>query len=593
MAQENRSFETSLHDIVYSIDSGTGLKIIRVTLYFLFLLVIVMLYTATQFRGLKSEEAMDYAQLGRNISLSEGMVTKCVRPLTMWKMSERNARENPQIFGHPDMLHPPVYPFVIGMGFKFFDMVGLDPFLVPEDSRTSTMPAEQWVILPVNHTFTILTGLFVFLLGRRMFSREIGFLGMTIYYLSNVAWQDSISGLNITMAGFFIVASFYYMVVAMLNRRDSDSMIKWTVPFVASVVFVSLAFLTRYIAVAAVPGIAIFAWLMRGRFRGGTRYALIFTFLFLVMVSPWLYRNYQVCGNPMGMVGHTALLETDAYPDNSLTRELHPVFSFGEFQAQLKSKWVTSYSERYKNTVAGMGGGILMAFFLTTFFYHFVRPQVNHFRWGLGLSMLLTIIIAGFFSETSVRMLHAFWPFVILYGLSFFYILIDRLDLGVRLYNLGFKCFVVVLAMLPLLLTLAPPHRGHPYPPYFAPIITQVSSMLTPREVMCTDMPWATAWYGDRVSILLPKNVDDFYEINDYKQYISGMYITTLTKNKPFVKQLLDGPEQSWLPILSGRTPPDFPLKQAVSLNRQDQVFLSDRDRWSTQPGAAAAAPQP
>jgi hypothetical protein len=105
--------------------------------------------------------------------------------------------------------------------------------------------------------------------------------------------------------------------------------------------------------------------------------------------------------------------------------------------------------------------------------------------------------------------------------------------------------------------------------------------MLTPREVLCTDMPSATAWYGDRVSILLPADVDDFYVINDYKQYISGLYITTITKNKPFVKELLDGPEKSWLPIISGRTPPDFPLKQGVSLNRQDQIFLSDRDRWS------------
>jgi len=116
--------------------------------------------------------------------------------------------------------------------------------------------------------------------------------------------------------------------------------------------------------------------------------------------------------------------------------------------------------------------------------------------------------------------------------------------------------------------------------------------MLNPREAMCTDMPWATAWYGDRVSILLPKDVDQFYYINDYKQYISGLYITTITKDKPFVSSLLDGPEQSWLPILSGRTPPDFPLKQAVSLNKQDQVFFSDRNRWSTPAAQGTPAAQ-
>ena len=582
MARDNSSFESTLHDVVYSIDTGTGLKIIRVALYILILLIIVMLYTATQFRGLKSEEAMDYAQLGRNLSLNGGLVTKCIRPVTMWKMSELNPDENPQIVGHPDLFHPPAYPAVLSVAFKFFEWAGIESFVIPEGSRAPTMPAEQWAILPINHLFAALTGWVVFALGKRLFSREIGFLGMTIYYLSNLVWEDSISGLNITMAGFFVATSFLAMVIAMLNRRDKKSTMSWAVPFVLSVVCSAIAFLTRYIAIAVVPGIALFAWLMSGRFRGGTRYAIVFIGLYLVMVSPWLYRNFNVTGNPMGMVAKTALSETSLYPGKTFERQLHPEFTASQFSSSLKEKWVSNYSGKQSSALLALGGGVLMAFFMVTFFYHFVRPQVNYLRWGLGISMLLTLFIGGFFSESSIQMIHVFWPFVILYGLAFFYILIDRLGLGIRLYNLGFKCLIVLLSAIPLFLAILPPHTNHPYPPYFSPIISQVSNMLSEREVMCTDMPWATAWYGDRISILLPKNIDDFYEINDYKQYISGMYITTLTKNKPFVKQLLDGPEQSWLPVISGRPPPDFPLKQGVSLNRQDQIFLSDRNRWSS-----------
>ena len=174
MAQENRSFESSLHDIVYRIDTGTGLKIIRVTLYVLFLLIIVMLYTATQFRGLRSAEAMDYAQLGRNISLNGGMATKCIRPVSMWKVASRNPAENAQIGGHPDLFHAPAYPLVLSGGFKLFELMGIDSFALPEGARA--LPAEQWVIMPVNHLFSILTGWIVFLMGKRLFSREIGFL---------------------------------------------------------------------------------------------------------------------------------------------------------------------------------------------------------------------------------------------------------------------------------------------------------------------------------------------------------------------------------------------------------------------------------
>jgi hypothetical protein len=205
------------------------------------------------------------------------------------------------------------------------------------------------------------------------------------------------------------------------------------------------------------------------------------------------------------------------------------------------------------------------------------------------------VILAGFFSESSINMIHAFWPFVILYGLAFFYLLIDRLDLGVRLYNIGLKCLIVALSAIPFFITMMPPHSNNPYPPYYAPVIAKVGQMLNPREVMCTDMPWATAWYSDRVSILLPKDLDQFYEINDYKQYISGLYVTAITKDKPFAKDLLTGSEKTWLPIIaSGRTPPDFPLKQILTINqsRQDQIFLSDRDRWSTGTSGAVPAAQ-
>jgi hypothetical protein len=586
---DNRSFESTLHDIVYSIDTGTGLKIIRVTLYILILLVIVMVYTATQFRGLKTEESMDYAQLGRNMSIQNGMVTKTVRPLTMWKMQQRTPNENPMIGMHPDLFHPPAYPALLAAGFKLFNLLGVDPFAMPEGARGVAMPAEQWIILPLNHLFSILTGWIVFSLGKRLFSREIGFLGMTIYYLSDLVWQDSISGLNISMAVFFIAAAFHAMIISMLNKRDGEPKLYWVTPFLFSIVFSAIAFLTRYIAVAIVPGLCLFAWLMCGRFRGGTRFVFVFLLLFTVMVSPWLVRNAKVCGNPAGMVGYSALADSPRYPDNSLARDYHPDVLIGAAVTTLKQKWILNYSGKHEALVPALGGGILMAMFIVTFFYHFVRPQVNYLRWGLGVSFLLTVILAGFFSESSINMVHAFWPFVILYGLAFFYILIDRLDLGVRLYNLGLKCLIVVLAIIPFGLTLMPPHENHPYPPYHAPIIGRVGGMLNEREVMCTDMPWATAWYGDRVSILLPKDLDQFYEINDYKQYISGMYFTTITKNKPFVRELLDGPEKSWLPVMSGRTPPDFPLKEGVALNRQDQIFLSDRDRWSSQNTGAAA----
>lgn len=580
MALENRSFETTLHDVVYSIDSGTGLRIIRTALYIMFLLVILLIYTATQFRGLKNEEAMDYAQLGRNLSLNDGISTKCIRPLTIWKMTERNDGTPIPINTYPDLYHPPAYPIVLSAGFQLLELFHVDPFSINPQSRVANMPAEQWVILPINHLFTILTGWILFFLGKRLFTREIGLMATTIYFLSDVAWRISISGLNISMATFFIMAAFYAMVTSMLNRRDKTTKASWVIPFLLSAICAAIAVLTRYIAIAAIPGIALFVWLMSGRFQGGTRITLIFLILSGALITPWLYRNVKVSGNPMGLAAHTALVDSAAYPDQQLQRQLNPELSFSQISNQLKEKWCTTYSEKYPIIL----GGVLMALFITAFFYEFVRAQVNYLRWGLGLSMLLTLFIAGFFSDSSVMMINAFWPFVILYGLAFFYILIDRLDLGARLYLTGLKVLIVLIAIIPLILRIMPPNNENPYPPYRLHAISIVSGWLTERETMATDMPWAVAWYGDRASILLPKDVDDFYTLNDeYGYRFSGLYVTALTKDKPFASGLQTGAEKSWWRILLfGDLPPDFPLKSPISLDQrnQDQTFFSDYARW-------------
>ncbi len=578
---DRRTFDSTIQDVVYSLDVGFGLKVMRISLYVLMLLVVVLVYTATQFRGLNSEEAMDYAQLGRNFSLRNGMITKNISPMTMTKMKAVAPEKRLPIEMQPDLIHAPAYPALLSAGYKLFELLGTQPLNINAVEGRRTMPAEQWIILPINHIFTMLTGWLVFSLGKHLFYREIGFLSMTIFFLSDIAWQTSISGLNLSMAIFFSVAAFRFIVVAFKHQLENRRKIAFWATFLFSVLLAVLAFYTRFITIMIVPGLCLYAFLMAGRSRGGTRYALAFGLLFALLIMPWLMRNHQLCGNPAGHTLHTALAGSPQFPGNALFRNNYENGIPGEtILDALKQKWILNFSGRHHAVIPSLGGGVLMAFFIITFFYRFIRPPMNHLRNSVGLSLMLVVITAGFFSESSVRMINTFWPFVILFGVAFFYILLDRLDLRARLYVVVMKCFLVALACIPLVLKLMPPHINYPYPPYHAPVIARVSEMLTPREVMCTDMPWATSWYGDRVSILLPGNVDQFYDINDYQQRISGIFLTTITKNKPFLNQLLDGPDQTWLPIMSGRIPPDFPLRKAFLINRQDNIFISDRARW-------------
>jgi hypothetical protein len=598
--QQQQPFESTLQDLVYSVDTGLGLKIIRTTLFCLFIVGLIILFTARQFRGFDNEAAMDYAQLGRNLSQSNRYITQCVRPVTIATVSAHTFDGDARIGRHPEIIKPPLYPAILAGGFKFFNLVGIDLF--PDSTVFQGIriyPAEQWVIVPINHFFSALSGLMLYLLGRKLFSHKIGMLSVLTYFLSEMVWQDSIKGIGIPVLVFFVLGAAYFALLAMIHRRERKPLWNWMLLFFVSIGCSAAACLTHYAALAVVPGLALFIWMMGSKTQRGGHLAFFYVALIFLIVSPWLLRNYQISGSPFGLAPHTALIGTDKYPGDSLMRTLKPAFSLSSDLNLAKAKWAKNFNELYENGFTSMGGGLLIAFFMVTFFYRFVRVHVHNLRWGIGLSMVLFFTGASFFNKETLQLYHIFWPFVILYGLAFFSILLDRLDLSIQLYKLGITVLVVGLTALPLLVTIfLSPAPSLPYPPYYAPFVMRVSELLKPNEVMCTDMPWATAWYGKRVSILMPKTLDDYYEINDYRKYISGLYITTLSKDRPFVSSLLEGSEKTWLPVMMGRLPPDFPLKQGFALNKQDQVFLTDSVRWGAdqvqkQTGGEQPAAQP
>ncbi|HNX53077.1 MAG TPA: glycosyltransferase family 39 protein [Pontiellaceae bacterium] len=580
--QHQQPFESTLQDLVYSVDAGLGLKIIRTTLFCLMVIILMILFTARQFRGFDTEAAMDYAQLGRNLAQSNRYITQCVRPASVATVATHSFDGDARIDRHPELIKPPLYPAILAANFKFFNLVGIDLFPTSTAFQGIRIyPAEQWVIVPLQHFFTMLSGLMLYLLGRKLFSHKIGLLSVLTYFLSEIVWMDSIRGTGLPVLMFFVLGATYFALVAMINRRERKPLWNWMLFFCLSIGFSAAAFLTHYAALAVIPGLALFIWTMGSRTQRGGHLAFFYVALIFLIVFPWLLRNFQLSGSPLGLASHTALIDSAKYPGDSMMRTLKPDFNLMADIQVVKAKWAKNFNGLYENGFTSLGGGLLIAFFMVTFFYRFVRIHVHNLRWGIGLSMILFFIAACCFDEETMRLYHIFWPFVILYGLAFFSILLDRLDISIQLYKMGLTALVILLTALPMIVTIflssAP---GLPYPPYYAPFVMRVSELLKPTEVMCTDMPWATAWYGKRISILLPQTLDDYYEINDYRKYISGLYITTLTKDRPLVSSLLEGSEKTWFPITMGRLPPNFPLKQGFALNKQDQLFLTDTVRW-------------
>ncbi len=572
----NRPFESRLQDIVYNVDVGIGHRLVKILLFIIGVLLVMVFYTASEGRyGLRNAESMDLAQIGRNLAMGRGFSTECIRPASMWYLIENSAKRDPMIARHPDILHPPLYPMALSLGFRSLER------LFTRGGETSVYPPEKFVIIPFSHLFTIITGFLVYLLANRLFERRVALFGLALYFLSDAVWRMSISGLAISMTTMFCVLAVYLAVVAVQRWQEQpEGTSGWLVPLLVSAVSCGLAILTRYGAVALLPGLALYVLVSMGRQRGG-RWALLYALVAILVVSPWLYRNYRVSGGLLGLAPYTALNGRDPIVENDFERTLAPKFESGKTVRALQQKFMTGLASIYSENLRTVGDGLLVCLFLTTFLYRFARDPVHRLRWCLALSIFLLMLIAAYFGKATEQLLFIFWPVIILYGLSFFFILLDRLQLKVPVLQIGTVAAFGFVCVLPLLFSFLPPRVGPPYPPYHPPYITRVSRLIQPEEWLCTDMPWATAWYGDRNSLLLPLTLDDFYDINDYTKRISGLYFTTITRDREYVRTLRTGTYRTWFPILEGRIPSDFPLTQGFPLHNLDQLFLTDSAaRW-------------
>lgn len=569
-----KPFESRIQDLVYNVDVGIGLRLVKMGLYILFIFTVMLLYTATQFKGLKDAEAMDYAQLGRNVMIHKQFITQNVRPASMWYLIENSPEKNPHIDQHPDILHAPLYPVILATWFK---MTGAK---FPTAIEGVFQP--EYNVIVLNLLFSLLTGILLYFLGRRLFDPKVALLGLSIYFLSDLVWRDSISGTGVSIVGFWTIAAIYAAVIAVSRLQDAPESKRWLVPASVALFFCVLAINTRYAAIALAPGIALYIGMAIKR----RRWVWISGFIAIVLLSlaPWLARNVMTSGGLLGLAPYTALNDTNLFEENSFERSLAPKLEVSAVRTALQVKWLSTTKDFYQNKMRNLGEGLLVCFFLSAFFYRFVRAPVHWLRWCVALSFFLLVFIGGFFGAATLRLVHVFWPVVIIYGLAFFTLLLDRLQLKARVLTLSVTGAVVVMSALPMVLTFLPPRVGVPYPPYLPGFVGYVSNMLRSEELMCTDMPWATAWYGNRNSLLLPLTVEEFYDINDYTRRVSGLYFTPITRDQPYIRGLRSPRYASWFPILEGRIPGDFPLTQGIPLMNMEQIFLTDRARWLEQP---------
>jgi len=232
-----------------------------------------------------------------------------------------------------------------------------------------------------------------------------------------------------------------------------------------------------------------------------------------------------------------------------------------------------------------MGGTLAVAFFVASILHPYRRRRAQ-LMLGFTVLGVISLMIGGAFltaepaTVSDLNLLPVLWPAVGAFGAAFFYIMLDRLNVGLVILRYIVITVFVFICGLPLLLTLAPPSEpAYRYPPYFPPMLRSVGDVFEPQDLLASDIPWAMSWYTGRTSVNVPATVDDFFSINDSVANFRGMLLTPETWRKPLY-ELDKGSYKDWGKLIRREgLPPGFPLFKLTVLPPLDNEYLLLTDR--------------
>src|SRR5271170_5968044 len=105
--------------LIHKLEVGAGSRYLRIIALGLGVIALAFLYDIRAYRNLSAPEAMDAAQVARNISEGNGFTTLFIRPLSLYLVQRENEPDNPpsltnatpdwaliKTVPHPDLANP-------------------------------------------------------------------------------------------------------------------------------------------------------------------------------------------------------------------------------------------------------------------------------------------------------------------------------------------------------------------------------------------------------------------------------------------------------------------------------------------------------
>ena len=613
-----------LQRLIHLIDAAGASRFARYVLGFLCVTLLALVYDLNGYQNLTTQEAMDATQLGRNLATGKGFTTQFIRPCGLFLLQRAAAEKTGGDTNRPaaaailqgavpDISNPPLYPAVLAGLMKVgpFDFaVNLKkPFWSVVD-LTSSIPGERmfwryepdFLIAVFNQVLLVIIVLLAFCWARRMFDATVAWVSAFFLFGTELLWKFSVSGLPTML----LLLLFMCLVWCLTLLESETEEPRWgrAGPILLGAVaglLVGLGGLTSYAF-----GILVFPvliWVVIYVRAQTVPVCLALLAVCVLVMGPWLARNYTLSGTPFGTAGYKVLAGTALFPGHRLERSLNPDLQI--YPALVGKKLFTNARGFLEKNLFELGGsGWISALFLGGLMVGFRRPALRRLRHFLLLSFG-ALLVAQALGQTqltedspqinSENLLVLLLPLVVIYGVSMFFVLLDQIQFPaaeLRIYSQGLFGILVCLPLAAaVLLARTPPVT---YPPYHPPVIQQSASWLKETELMMSDIPWAVAWYGDRQCVWLTLNTtprggvadphEDFSSINELK-LVNALYLTPRTLDGRFLSDWVRTTENSWggfitRCLIMKDVPDAFPLHEMPTGFLPEQLFLSDSKRW-------------